>query len=338
MSLKKLPPLLTVSEILRLYRIQARKKLSQNFLLDMNIIRKIVRSATRIKDHHVVEVGPGPGGITQALLQAECKHLTVIEKDRRFMPCLNMLANVFENIDIVHGDVLNFDMSNLFPDKLKTPWTSKPPSIHIIGNLPFNVSTPLIIRWLRDISCQRGAWSYGRSLLTLTFQKEVGERMVSPVGGAERCRLSVMCQNWCDVKLRFIIPGKVFVPAPDVDVAVVSFVPLVEPHIKLPFELVEKVVRHVFHHRNKKCRYGLRTLFPKEHWYFADEILEKTSIKPEIRSYNLSIEELGKMCHLYNDICQSYPSIMSYDYRAMPTERLAKEQEITLDIMQQNCS
>ncbi|XP_014768661.1 dimethyladenosine transferase 1, mitochondrial [Octopus bimaculoides] len=335
MSAKKLPPILTVKEILRLYKIQARKNLSQNFLLDMNMVRKIVRSASFIQDHHVVEVGPGPGGITQALLMAKCKHLTVIEKDSRFMPALKMLANVYENMDIIHGDILKFDMGRLFPEELKTPWASKPPPIHIIGNLPFNVSTPLIIRWLRDISYQRGAWSYGRTRLTLTFQKEVAERMVALIASDERCRLSMMCQHLCNVKLNFIIPGKVFVPAPEVDVGVVSFVPLIEPKIKLPFELVEKVMRHVFHHRNKKCRYGIRTLFPKEHWYFADEILEKSAVNPVLPSYNLSMEELDKICHAYNDICKTVPGIISYDYRAAPVERIMKEQEITSLILAQ---
>lgn len=108
----------------------------------------------------------------------------------------------------VEGDILEYDMSNMFPKELARPWDDKPPDIHIIGNLPFNVSTPLIIRWLSAISNRNGAWSYGRTKLTLTFQKEIGERMIAEVKSSERCRLSIMCQHLCHVQLRFVIPGK----------------------------------------------------------------------------------------------------------------------------------
>jgi len=160
-------------------------------------------------------------------------------------------------IRIFSGDVLRFNMEQIFPSELSTRWSETQPRLHIIGNLPFNVSTPLIIRWLEDMSVHRGAWKHGRVPLTLTFQKEVAERMVAPTLNDQRCRLSVMCQYLCDVKHHFTVGGKSFVPAPDVDVGIVRFVPLAEPHIQAPFHVVEKVVRHVFQYRQKMCKKGL---------------------------------------------------------------------------------
>jgi len=159
---------------------------------------------------------------------------------------------------IFSGDVLQFNMEQIFPAELSTDWSETQRHLHIIGNLPFNVSTPLILRWLEDMSLHRGAWKHGRVPLTLTFQKEVAERMVSPTLKDQRCRLSVMCQYLCDVKHHFTIGGKSFVPPPDVDVGIVRFVPRVEPCIQAPFKLVEKVVRHVFQYRRKMCKHGLQ--------------------------------------------------------------------------------
>jgi len=159
---------------------------------------------------------------------------------------------------IFSGDVLDFNMETIFPSELSTHWSDTQPHLHIIGNLPFNVSTPLIIRWLEDMSMHRGAWMHGRVPLLLTFQKEVAERMVAPVMTEQRCRLSVMCQYLCDVKHHFTIGGRSFVPAPEVDVGIVRFVPLVEPRIQAPFRLVEKVLRHVFQYRQKMCKNGLQ--------------------------------------------------------------------------------
>ena len=158
---------------------------------------------------------------------------------------------------LIHGDVLRYDMSNMFPPESKKDWSDVPPNIHIIGNLPFSVSTQLIINWLNNIANRNGAWLYGRVNLTLTFQKEVAERMVSNVMQPERCRLSVMCQNWCEVNHCFTIPGKAFVPEPEVDVGVVHFIPRIEPKIDLPFKLVEKFLRHIFHYRKKMCIRGI---------------------------------------------------------------------------------
>ena len=149
-------------------------------------------------------------------------------------------------------------MDDLFSDDHIRSWNDKPPNIRIIGNLPFNVSTPLIIKLLEKISNKSDIWRYGRTKMTLTFQKEVAERMTAPMLNKQRSRLSIMCQNYCHVNHAFTIPGRLFSPPPDVDVGVVHLEPLKEPVIKLPFKLVEKVVRHVFHYRQKKCKRGIQ--------------------------------------------------------------------------------
>lgn len=176
-----------------------------------------------------------------------------------FLLCRTQMLNEASNgrVRIFHGDVLKFNMENLFPEELVKPWDDDPPHIHIMGNLPFNISTPLIVKYLEHISNQSGLWRYGRVGLTLTFQKEVAERIVAQTSHVQRSRLSIMSQYLCHVKLKFVIPGKVFVPAPDVDVGVVSFQPLKEPRMSVPFPIVERVVRHVFHYRQKKCMRGI---------------------------------------------------------------------------------
>ena len=157
-------------------------------------------------------------------------------------------------MQIFHGDVLKFNMDSIFPRAYAKSWDSSPPNIHLIGNLPFSVSIPLMIQWLKQISNKSGPWSYGRVKLTLTFQKEVAERMAAEILDTQRSRLSIMCQYLCHVNHVFTIPGKAFVPKPDVDVAVVHFTPRIEPQIDLPFKLIDKFVRHTFHYRQKMCK------------------------------------------------------------------------------------
>ena len=121
-----------------------------------------------------------------------------------------MLANVSDNnmLKIVYGDILDFDMSNVFPKSQSTEWDDSPPKLRIIGNLPFNVSTPLIFRWMEDISHHRGAWSFGRTKMLLTFQDEVADRLIAQPNKEGRCRASVVCQNYCDIFKKFKISGE----------------------------------------------------------------------------------------------------------------------------------
>lgn len=316
----RLPPLPTIRDLVRLYKLRAIKQLSQNFLMDEQLTNKIVRAAGNIKDNYVLEVGPGPGGITRSIIRKFPRQLVVVEKDRRFLPTLELLAEAskdFLQMDIVRGDILEYRTEMAFPDCPKTEWTDKRAPVHIIGNLPFAISTRLLINWLREMSLQSGAWAYGRSSLTLTFQKEVAERIVAPMLSEYRCRLSVMNQVWSKPELKFVIPGKAFVPKPDVDVGVVTILPLKTPLTKVHFDVVEKVMRHIFSMRQKFCRRGVANLYPPD---VRDELTQLTfrmaDVDPEARSYQLSTEECLRIAEAYDQLMQSNPEMRNYDYRA----------------------
>lgn len=363
----RLPPMPTIRDLLRIYKINAQKHLSQNFLLEMRLINKIAKACSAksrgLEGAYVVEVGPGPGGIARALLQNGVAHVTVIEKDPRFLPTLQMLEDACDGrLQILMGDVMSFDMGNIFPEGLRCEWEEgeiyrdwnqliideeeevkipkkkwrpvrykgKVPKIYIVGNLPFNISTALLIRWLRDISERRNVWSYGRISMTLTFQKEVAERIVAEIGDPQRCRLSVMCQNWCYVDHKFTIPGSAFVPKPKVDVGVVRLVPRPTPIIPLPFHLVEKVVRTIFSSRQKHIKHTASRLFPPgkggegarlpSREELANELFCVSGIKPTIRSLRLTTEEFGCLCKAFVKMCEKYPSLEKYEYRTKTLE------------------
>lgn len=268
----------------------------------------------------------GPGSITRSILSKYPKHLVVVEKDRRFIPSLEILAESTKDLvrmDITRDDILKYQIENAFPDCPKQDWDGKRANVHLIGNLPFSISTRLLINWLKDISLRRGAWSYGRSSLTLTFQLEVAQRIIAPIGDEQRCRLSVMSQIWTIPELKFEIPGVAFVPKPKVDVGVVTLMPMKSPLTSLPFDLVEKVIRHIFSMRQKFCRRGIANLYPPSS---QDELTARTfkiaQVDPEMRSFELSNEECLKIAEAYQKIIEEYPSYAAYNYRAPKHELL----------------
>ncbi|XKL63285.1 hypothetical protein PGB90_005649 [Kerria lacca] len=171
--------------------------------------------------------------------------------------------------------------------------------------------------------------------MTLTFQKEVAERIEAPVMSAQRCRLSIMCQNWCEVQHRFNIPGRAFVPKPKVDVGVVHFKPYKTPIIPLPFQLVEKVATAIFRYRQKFVRKGLETLFP-DHCSekLVTEILQKSEIPQENRSFQLSLSEIGRICCAYKNIIEKSPALYKFKYNS--EDRNWEENERNSDIIDQN--
>ncbi|XP_058832968.1 dimethyladenosine transferase 1, mitochondrial-like [Topomyia yanbarensis] len=324
----RLPPLPTIRDLVRLYKLRAIKQLSQNFLMDERLTNKIVRAAGNIQNNYVLEVGPGPGGITRSIIKMCPRHLVVVEKDRRFLPTLELLSEAskdFLRMDIVRGDILEYHMAAAFPECSNMDWQDKRAPVHIIGNLPFAISTRLLVNWLREMSLQTGAWSYGRSSLTLTFQKEVAERIVAPILAENRCRLSVMNQIWSRAELKFLIPGKAFVPKPDVDVGVIHIIPLKKPLTIVHFDIVEKVVRHIFSMRQKYCRRGVANLYPPD---VREELTELTfrmaDVDPLARSFQLSTEECLRIAEAYDLLTKSKPDIRHYNYRA-PKEKVVVE-------------
>jgi dimethyladenosine transferase 1 len=208
-------------------------------------------------------------------------------------------------------------MTKLFPEETARPWEDdRLPPLHIIGNLPFSVATPLIIRWLRDMSERSNAWVYGRVPLTLTFQKEVAERIVADVMDVQRSRLSIMCQYLTEPELKFTISGSAFVPKPDVDVGVVRFIPRKVPLISYPFPVVEKVTRQIYSKKQKRSYKGASTLFPRVmRRKLVRELYRRADVNPEIRPMQVTIEELGKLCKGYLEVCEEYP-VRDYVNRA----------------------
>lgn len=149
----RLPSLPAVRDLLNLYRLRAVKQLSQNFLLEPKLTSKLVSVAGKIDCGYVCEVGPGAGSLTRVILSRNVKQLVVVEKDKRFRPTLEMLADASgQRMSIVWGDVLSHNLASSFPPEASCDWEGPPPNIHIIGNLPFNVATPLLIRWLHAMS------------------------------------------------------------------------------------------------------------------------------------------------------------------------------------------
>lgn len=316
----RLPPLPTIRDIIKIYKLKAIKQLSQNFLMDERLTSRIVRMCGDISKQHVIEVGPGPGTITRSILRRGPRQLVVVEKDRRFIPTMQLLADSVQpaiQMDIHRDDILKYRIETTFPDTISCDWDGPRPPVHIVGNLPFAISTRLLVNWLKDISLRRGAWVYGRTPMVLTFQKEVGERIVAPILDDQRCRLSVMSQIWTKPELRFLIPGKAFVPKPDVDVAVMRLEPLKQPLTNLPFDLVEKIMRYLFSMRQKKIHYAIRNLYPPE---LRDELAAATfiisGVSSEAKAFELSNEECLKIASAYSEILKEHPHVDNYNYRA----------------------
>ncbi|XP_049509103.1 dimethyladenosine transferase 1, mitochondrial isoform X2 [Panthera uncia] len=290
---------------------------------------KIVRKAGDLTNAYVYEVGPGPGGITRSILNANVTELLVVEKDSRFIPGLQMLSDAAPGkLRIVHGDVLTYKIERAFPESLKRRWEDDPPNVHIIGNLPFSVSTPLIIKWLENVSCKDGPFVYGRTQMTLTFQKEVAERLTASTGSKQRSRLSVMAQYLCNVQHILTIPGRAFVPKPEVDVGVVHFTPLTRPRIEQPFKLVERVVQNAFQFRRKYCYRGLGMLFPEvQRVESTEKLLELADVDPTLRPSQLSVSHFKSLCDVYRKMCDEDPHLFTYNFREELKQNKSKNQE-----------
>ncbi|PVZ98077.1 hypothetical protein BB558_002507 [Smittium angustum] len=230
MVLTKLPPLPTIRDLIRIYGISAKSKLSQNFILDKNVTDKIVSKANPAKNNTlVIEVGPGPGLLTRSLLDYGSLNIIGIEKDERFYPSLCQLSEASENRFIpIIDDMLKIDHMKIL-DVYKQNFDSEIENVHLIGNLPFNISTPLLTSWLRMLYNKEGIFSLPNPKLTLMFQKEVGQRIAADAGNNLRGRLSVMSQSICNVRELYAVKSSSFVPQPKVNAIVVGLEPLETP-------------------------------------------------------------------------------------------------------------
>lgn len=347
---QKLPPMARIRDLLHVYGLRAKKHLSQNFLLRRRYLEGLVRAAGIMPGHRVVEIGAGPGNLSRAILGKSPFELMVVEKDRRFLPLLEQLADSVlpGQMKIILGDALEHDFRNIFGDpkhimsdyqlqynlpdnviNFKREWSDPDyPPIRLIGNLPFSVAIPLLLKYLNHINCQDSFWECGRIPMLLTFQEEVARRICAQPGSYERTRLSVMCQNYCHVDYKFTIPGSAFVPPAMVDTGVVRFHPRLEPICKVPFKLFEKFIRITFHHRNKTLYYNYRKLFPEGMKDAIDSSIGQSGVNPAIFPYMISNIEAASLCEVYYNWCQKVPALAAFDYRVNKKLLSAKSLEV----------
>ncbi|MGE0739709.1 MAG: 16S rRNA (adenine(1518)-N(6)/adenine(1519)-N(6))-dimethyltransferase RsmA [Hyphomonadaceae bacterium] len=251
----------TLREELEAHDLWANKGLGQHFLLDLNITRRIARTAGEIAGNAVIEVGPGPGGLTRALLEAGADPLIVIEKDARFLPLLEPLKQWSGGrLQIVQGDALDVDEATLAT------------RASVVSNLPYNVGTPLLVKWLKA-----GAW---RSEMTLMFQKEVAQRIVAKPGDDAYGRLAVLAQARCTARLEFTVPARAFTPPPKIASAIVRLTDRSDPYPHL--EALERVTAAAFGQRRKMLRAALRALTPEAEALLADAKITPTARAEEI--------------------------------------------------------
>jgi 16S rRNA (adenine1518-N6/adenine1519-N6)-dimethyltransferase len=266
----ELPPL---REIIRRFELGARKSLGQNFLLDLNLTRRIARAAAPLGSASLIEIGPGPGGLTRALLLEGARHVTAIERDPRCIAALRELEAAFPGrLAIVEGDALAIDAASLAPAPRK-----------IVANLPYNIATPLLIGWLGQAT--------DFASLTLMFQKEVAERLAAAPGDKAYGRLAVLTQWRCMVKLLFEVPPQAFVPAPKITSTVVQLVPRTAPLAACDQALLERVTAAAFGQRRKMLRQSLKSLGLEGRGGDTAALIAAAGAEPTARAEELSVEQ-----------------------------------------------
>lgn len=187
------------------------------------------------------------------------------------------------------------------------------PDIRLVGNLPFNITSPFLIRTIRDMAAHENLFSYGRVPAVLTFQKEVAERIIAKPGDRNRSRLTVMCQNFAQVRLKYTLKGGAFVPPASVDVGVMTFLPLRQPYIDLPFNFLEKVFTTMFHGKQKSVRKTIANLFPnKNRLERADCLLSTCRIPADRTAITLEMNDFEKIAYTYKDMCDKEPRLNKY--------------------------
>lgn len=272
MGLTQYPKL---SDALKQNGLWANKALGQHFLLDENFCNKIVSLANNINGQYIVEVGPGPGGLSRAILRQNPQQFIMVEMDKRFEPLLNPLCQPSNHATIHWGDALKINIPALFAaDK-----------ITLLSNLPYNIGTVLLINWLKQIQQFKQ--------LILMFQKEVALRVCAQKGEQHYGRLAVMTNWLCDTHLALNVPPSAFTPPPKVQSAVISIVPRPYPLIDVSFEAMEFIVGKAFNMRRKMLKRSLKDLnIP---WQDLD-------IDPTLRPEMLDIENFGKIAQYWQSL------------------------------------
>jgi 16S rRNA (adenine1518-N6/adenine1519-N6)-dimethyltransferase len=270
-----LPPL---REVIRALGLSAKKSLGQNFLLDFNLTRRIARAAGPLEGVTIVEVGPGPGGLTRALLLEGAAQVVAIEKDERCLPALaDVAARYPGRLDVLTADAREVDYGLL----------SVAPPVRIVANLPYSVATPLLISWLKT-----APWPPWFDRLVLMFQREVALRIVATPGGKDYGRLAVLSQWRTAARMLFSIPAEAFTPRPKVDSAVVELVPRPAPAPPCDVSQLERVTAAAFGQRRKMLRSALRQISPD-----SEALLEGLGIDPKARAEELAVREFCRIAN-----------------------------------------
>ena len=267
MQIDDLPPL---RHVIATHGLDAKKSLGQNFLLDLNLTSKIARLAGDISGHDVLEVGPGPGGLTRGLLAAGARRVVALEKDPRCMAALAEISAAYPGrLDVFNADALDFDMRG----QLTGP-------VRVVANLPYNVGTELLVRWLTPKD-----WPPFWSTLTLMFQKEVAERIIAKPGSKAYGRLSVLAQWKSTPSVVMELPPEAFTPPPKVHSAVVHLEALAEPRFPAPAGLLSSTVAMAFNQRRKMLRSSLKSAAPD-----IETALREAGLEPTARAEEISLE------------------------------------------------
>jgi 16S rRNA (adenine1518-N6/adenine1519-N6)-dimethyltransferase len=258
-----LPPL---RDVIARHGLAAVKALGQNFLLDLNLTARIARSGGPLEGVTVVEIGPGPGGLTRALLASGAERVVAVERDRRCLPALAEIAAAYPGkLDVIEGDALSIDLA---------PYTGGP--ARIVANLPYNVATPLLIGWLRA-----EPWPPWWTSATLMFQKEVAERIVAVAGDDAYGRLGILAGWRTEARIAFEVDPRAFVPPPKVTSAIVQLTPRAAP-LACDKDVLEKVTAAAFGQRRKMLRSSLKPLARDSEAWLARAGIAATARAEEI--------------------------------------------------------
>ena len=273
MSEDTLPPL---REVIAQHGLAAKKALGQNFLFDLNLTRRIARAAGPLEGFTVIEIGPGPGGLTRALLMEGATNVIAIERDDRALAALADISAAYPGkLTVIPGDALEMDYAKLAAG---TP-------TKIVANLPYNIATPLLIGWIAG-----SEWPPYYESLTLMFQKEVAERIVAKPGGKDFGRLSVLCQYRATAKKLFDVNRSAFTPPPKVTSSIVQLIPKQKPEPECRLALLERVTAAAFGQRRKMLRASLKSLLPE-----PEALLNELGINPELRAEQLPVEAFARL-------------------------------------------
>jgi len=271
-----------LSEVIDRYGLSARKSLGQNFLLDLNLTRRIARTAGSLEGFTIIEVGPGPGGLTRALLMEGADKVVAIERDERALPALAEISAAWPGkLTVMHGDALTADWQTI---------AGQGP-VKIVANLPYNIATPLLTGWLT-----RHSWPPFWSSLTLMFQKEVAHRICAGVGDNAYGRLSIISQWRSDAVKMFDVSPQAFTPPPKVTSSIVHITPRAEPVVDCDVAVLEKVTAAAFGQRRKMLRSSLKALGGD-----PAALIKQAGLEPTMRAEEVDVAGFCRLAKAASD-------------------------------------